>query len=108
MHEEVHATLGQRDYEIVAWLGLEEILKILMLGQRHSAHTEHIGISGMTEFRKGAADWRTHVKTHESILSSLGFFIFVFHCLMKDEVVKQCRVHFCWGRFRLSSYSGKH
>ncbi|XP_071425819.1 adhesion G-protein coupled receptor G6-like [Pithys albifrons albifrons] len=24
---------------------------------------------------------------------------------MKDEVVKQCRVHFCWGRFRLSNYS---
>ncbi|CAN8188838.1 unnamed protein product [Coccothraustes coccothraustes] len=44
-----------------------------------------------------------------SIFNTLqGFFIFVFHCLMKDEVVKQCRVHFCWGRFRLSSYSGKH
>ncbi|XP_050166684.1 adhesion G-protein coupled receptor G4 isoform X2 [Myiozetetes cayanensis] len=41
-----------------------------------------------------------------SIFNTLqGFFIFVFHCLMKDEVVKQCRVHFCWGRFRLSSYS---
>ncbi|XP_028940706.1 adhesion G-protein coupled receptor G4, partial [Antrostomus carolinensis] len=44
-----------------------------------------------------------------SIFNTLqGFFIFVFHCLMKEEVVKQCRVHFCWGRFRLSNYSGKH
>ncbi|KFP77105.1 putative G-protein coupled receptor 112, partial [Acanthisitta chloris] len=41
-----------------------------------------------------------------SIFNTLqGFFIFVFHCLMKDDVVKQCRVHFCWGRFRLSNYS---
>uniref|UniRef100_A0A8B9NDS6 G-protein coupled receptor 112 n=1 Tax=Accipiter nisus TaxID=211598 RepID=A0A8B9NDS6_9AVES len=43
-----------------------------------------------------------------SIFNTLqGFFIFVFHCLMKEEVVKQCRLHFCWGRFRLSNYSGK-
>ncbi|XP_054025447.1 adhesion G-protein coupled receptor G4 [Dryobates pubescens] len=41
-----------------------------------------------------------------SIFNTLqGFFIFVFHCLLKDEVVKQCRVHFCWGRFRLSNSS---
>ncbi|KAM6381299.1 adhesion G-protein coupled receptor G4 isoform 2-T3 [Pluvialis apricaria] len=41
-----------------------------------------------------------------SIFNTLqGFFIFVFHCLMKEDVVKQCRVHFCWGRFRLSNYS---
>ncbi|XP_052669458.1 adhesion G-protein coupled receptor G4 isoform X2 [Harpia harpyja] len=41
-----------------------------------------------------------------SIFNTLqGFFIFVFHCLMKEEVVKQCRLHFCWGRFRLSNYS---
>ncbi|XP_034963207.1 adhesion G-protein coupled receptor G4-like isoform X2 [Zootoca vivipara] len=31
-----------------------------------------------------------------------GFFIFVFHCLMKENVRKQCRVHFCLGKFRLS------
>ncbi|KFR16117.1 putative G-protein coupled receptor 112, partial [Opisthocomus hoazin] len=41
-----------------------------------------------------------------SIFNTLqGFFIFVFHCLMKEEVVKQCRVHFCWGRYHLSNYS---
>ncbi|KFQ24067.1 putative G-protein coupled receptor 112, partial [Merops nubicus] len=41
-----------------------------------------------------------------SIFNTLqGFFIFVFHCLMKDEVVKQWRVHFCWGRYHLSNYS---
>ncbi|XP_064015799.1 adhesion G-protein coupled receptor G2-like [Pogoniulus pusillus] len=41
-----------------------------------------------------------------SIFNTLqGFFIFVFHCLLKDEVVKQCRVHFCWGRCQLRDYS---
>ncbi|XP_032997882.1 adhesion G-protein coupled receptor G4-like [Lacerta agilis] len=30
-----------------------------------------------------------------------GFFIFVFHCLMKENVRKQWRVHFCLGKFRL-------
>ncbi|XP_032928626.1 adhesion G-protein coupled receptor G2-like isoform X2 [Catharus ustulatus] len=39
----------------------------------------------------GIADW--------------GFFMFVFHCLMKDEVMKRCRVHFGWGRLHLSRYS---
>ncbi|XP_025047637.1 adhesion G-protein coupled receptor G4 [Alligator sinensis] len=34
-----------------------------------------------------------------------GVFIFVYHCLMKENVRKQCRVHFCWGRFRLNNYS---
>ncbi|XP_044885610.1 adhesion G-protein coupled receptor G4 isoform X3 [Mauremys mutica] len=34
-----------------------------------------------------------------------GLFIFVYHCLMKETVRKQCRVHFCWGRFRLNNYS---
>ncbi|XP_061454867.1 adhesion G-protein coupled receptor G4 isoform X2 [Rhineura floridana] len=31
-----------------------------------------------------------------------GFFIFIFHCLMKENVRKQCQMHFCWGKFRLS------
>ncbi|XP_062998119.1 adhesion G-protein coupled receptor G4 [Elgaria multicarinata webbii] len=31
-----------------------------------------------------------------------GFFIFIFHCLMKENVRKQCQMHFCCGRFRLS------
>ncbi|XP_035181922.1 adhesion G-protein coupled receptor G4 isoform X2 [Oxyura jamaicensis] len=40
-----------------------------------------------------------------SIFNSLqGFFIFVFHCLMKDDVMKQCQVHFCW-RFNQKNYS---
>uniref|UniRef100_A0A8B9ZF13 G-protein coupled receptors family 2 profile 2 domain-containing protein n=1 Tax=Anas platyrhynchos TaxID=8839 RepID=A0A8B9ZF13_ANAPL len=44
-----------------------------------------------------------------SIFNSLqGFFIFVFHCLMKDDVMKQCQVHFCWRRFNRKNYSGKH
>nr|XP_008177224.1 adhesion G-protein coupled receptor G4 [Chrysemys picta bellii] len=34
-----------------------------------------------------------------------GLFIFVYHCLMKETVRKQCQVNFCWGRFRLNNYS---
>ncbi|XP_060688292.1 adhesion G-protein coupled receptor G4 [Hemiscyllium ocellatum] len=34
-----------------------------------------------------------------------GFFIFVFHCLLKDNVCNQWRMHFCCGRFQLSEYS---
>uniref|UniRef100_A0A674AVM9 Adhesion G protein-coupled receptor G4b n=1 Tax=Salmo trutta TaxID=8032 RepID=A0A674AVM9_SALTR len=41
-----------------------------------------------------------------SVLNSLqGFFIFVFHCLMKENVRKQWRIHLCCGRFRLNDYS---
>ncbi|XP_072292944.1 adhesion G-protein coupled receptor G2-like [Eucyclogobius newberryi] len=41
-----------------------------------------------------------------SILNTLqGFFVFLFHCLMKDNVRKQWRMHLCCGRFRLSNYS---
>nr|XP_015207050.1 PREDICTED: adhesion G-protein coupled receptor G4-like isoform X1 [Lepisosteus oculatus] len=41
-----------------------------------------------------------------SIFNSLqGFFIFVFHCLMKDSVRKQWRIHLCCGRFRLATTS---
>jgi len=42
------------------------------------------------------------------LLASLGFFIFVFHCLMKEDVMKLCRIHFCCGRFQRNNYSGKH
>ncbi|KAM9849666.1 adhesion G-protein coupled receptor G6 [Aulostomus maculatus] len=34
-----------------------------------------------------------------------GFFVFLFHCLMKDNVRKQWRIHLCCGRFRLNDYS---
>ncbi|XP_039623592.1 adhesion G-protein coupled receptor G2-like [Polypterus senegalus] len=41
-----------------------------------------------------------------SIFNSLqGFFIFLFHCLMKENVRKQWRIHLCCGRFRLEDYS---
>lgn len=41
-----------------------------------------------------------------SILNSLqGLFIFIFHCLMKDNVRKQWRIHLCIGRFRLEDNS---
>uniref|UniRef100_A0A665UDN8 Adhesion G protein-coupled receptor G4b n=1 Tax=Echeneis naucrates TaxID=173247 RepID=A0A665UDN8_ECHNA len=40
-------------------------------------------------------------------LNSLqGLFIFLFHCLMKENVRKQWRIHLCLGRFRLEEYSG--
>ncbi|XP_060904380.1 adhesion G-protein coupled receptor G4 isoform X2 [Labrus mixtus] len=32
--------------------------------------------------------------------TSQGFFIFLFHCLMKENVRKQWRIHLCCGRFR--------
>uniref|UniRef100_UPI00398F8C82 adhesion G-protein coupled receptor G4 n=1 Tax=Pristiophorus japonicus TaxID=55135 RepID=UPI00398F8C82 len=34
-----------------------------------------------------------------------GFFIFAFHCLMKDNVRTQWRIHLCCGRFKLDEYS---
>ncbi|KAG7518985.1 adhesion G-protein coupled receptor G4-like isoform X1 [Solea senegalensis] len=41
-----------------------------------------------------------------SIFNTLqGFFVFVFHCLMKENVRKQWRIHLCCGPFRLSDYS---
>ncbi|XP_053542575.1 adhesion G-protein coupled receptor G4 [Ictalurus punctatus] len=43
-----------------------------------------------------------------SILNSLqGFFIFLFQCLMKENVHKQWRVHLCFGRFKLQDYSAE-
>ncbi|KAM7389251.1 hypothetical protein PAMP_023241 [Pampus punctatissimus] len=41
-----------------------------------------------------------------SIFNTLqGFFVFLFHCLMKENVRKQWRIYLCCGRFRLSDYS---
>ncbi|XP_076005388.1 adhesion G protein-coupled receptor G4a [Genypterus blacodes] len=41
-----------------------------------------------------------------AILNCLqGFFLFLFHCLMKENVRKQWRIHLCCGRFRLSDHS---
>ncbi|KAM7137017.1 adhesion G-protein coupled receptor G6 isoform 5-T5 [Molossus nigricans] len=40
------------------------------------------------------------------IFNSLqGFFIFIFHCAMKENVQKQWRRHLCCGRFRLADNS---
>uniref|UniRef100_A0A4W4HR62 Adhesion G protein-coupled receptor G4b n=1 Tax=Electrophorus electricus TaxID=8005 RepID=A0A4W4HR62_ELEEL len=42
-----------------------------------------------------------------SVFNSLqGFFIFLFHCFMKENVRKQWRTHLCCGQLRLSDYSG--
>ncbi|XP_073342675.1 adhesion G-protein coupled receptor G2 [Pagrus major] len=41
-----------------------------------------------------------------SILNSLqGFFVFLFHCLMKENVRNQWRIHLCCGRFRAKDCS---
>ncbi|XP_024919074.1 adhesion G-protein coupled receptor G6-like isoform X2 [Cynoglossus semilaevis] len=41
-----------------------------------------------------------------SIFNTLqGFFVFFFHCLMKESVRKQWRIHLCVGRFRLDADS---
>ncbi|XP_047186405.1 adhesion G-protein coupled receptor G4 [Scophthalmus maximus] len=34
-----------------------------------------------------------------------GLLIFLFHCLMKENVRKQWRIHLCFGRFRLEEHS---
>ncbi|XP_014840130.1 PREDICTED: adhesion G-protein coupled receptor G4 [Poecilia mexicana] len=34
-----------------------------------------------------------------------GFFVFVFHCLMKENVRKQWKAHLCCGRFRVNETS---
>ncbi|XP_070616254.1 adhesion G-protein coupled receptor G4 [Erythrolamprus reginae] len=39
-----------------------------------------------------------------AICNSLqGFFIFIFYCLVKDNVRKQCQIHFCCGKLRLGN-----
>lgn len=35
-----------------------------------------------------------------------GLFIFLFHCLMKESVRRQWRVHLCFGPFKLDGSSG--
>lgn len=35
-----------------------------------------------------------------------GFFVFVFHCLMKENVRKQWKIYLCCGRFRVNETSG--
>ncbi|XP_019719701.1 adhesion G-protein coupled receptor G2 isoform X2 [Hippocampus comes] len=41
-----------------------------------------------------------------SLLNTLqGFFIFLFHCLLKENVRRQWRVHLCLGKFRLEDHS---
>uniref|UniRef100_H3B957 Adhesion G protein-coupled receptor G4b n=1 Tax=Latimeria chalumnae TaxID=7897 RepID=H3B957_LATCH len=41
-----------------------------------------------------------------SVFNTLqGFFIFVFHCFMKENVQKQWRIHLCCGSFRLNEYT---
>ncbi|XP_061596777.1 adhesion G-protein coupled receptor G4-like [Cololabis saira] len=34
-----------------------------------------------------------------------GLFIFLFHCLMKENVRKQWRIHLCFGSFRIEEHS---
>nr|XP_057943030.1 adhesion G-protein coupled receptor G4 isoform X2 [Doryrhamphus excisus] len=41
-----------------------------------------------------------------SVLNTMqGMFIFLFHCLMKENVRKQWRIHLCFGKFRLEEHS---
>lgn len=39
-------------------------------------------------------------------MSAAGFFIFVFHCAVKENVRKQWRIHLCCGNLRLVENSG--
>lgn len=40
-------------------------------------------------------------------LCASGFFLFMFYCLMKENVRKQWRVHLCCGNFGLNEQSGR-
>uniref|UniRef100_A0A3Q2PBW2 Adhesion G-protein coupled receptor G2-like n=1 Tax=Fundulus heteroclitus TaxID=8078 RepID=A0A3Q2PBW2_FUNHE len=40
-----------------------------------------------------------------AILNTLQSFVFLFHCLMKENVRKQWRIYLCFGRFRLEEHS---
>ncbi|XP_054586687.2 adhesion G-protein coupled receptor G4 isoform X2 [Nothobranchius furzeri] len=41
-----------------------------------------------------------------SILNTLqGLFVFLFHCLMRENVRRQWRTHLCFGRYRLDEHS---
>lgn len=46
------------------------------------------------------------LQLHFTCVYVSGLFIFLFHCLMKENVRKQWRIHLCFGRFRLDEYSG--
>lgn len=46
--------------------------------------------------------WKKQICQIWSSLSVPGFFVFLFHCLMKENVRKQWRIHLCCGRFRLN------
>lgn len=37
----------------------------------------------------------------------VGFFIFVFHCAVKDNVRRQWRTYLCCGKMRLAENSGR-
>lgn len=41
-----------------------------------------------------------------TFLSTSGFFIFVFHCAVKENVRRQWKIHFCCGKLRLVENSG--
>ena len=36
-----------------------------------------------------------------------GFFIFLFHCVVKDNVRRQWRTYLCCGKLRLAENSGE-
>lgn len=42
-----------------------------------------------------------------SLCSFAGFFIFVFHCAVKENVRRQWRTYLCCGKLRLAENSGK-
>ena len=45
-------------------------------------------------------------RSSDLLLSPAGFFIFVFHCAVKENVRRQWRIYLCCGKFRLPENSG--
>lgn len=39
--------------------------------------------------------------------SCVGFFVFVFHCAIKENVRRQWRTYLCCGKLRLAENSGE-
>ncbi|KAK2545385.1 Adgrg4, partial [Columba livia] len=81
------------------------ILKCCMAGWGIPAIIITIVLIINKDFYGNGSQSKSHPFSNFIFNTLQGFFIFVFHCLMKEEVAKQCQVHFCWGRFRLSNYS---
>ncbi|KAM6969984.1 adhesion G-protein coupled receptor G4 [Aplochiton taeniatus] len=112
-------------YAVLVFLFNMAVFVVVLVQIRHMRANQPAGIrSGLLHDLKGVASltfllgltWVTGFFTWGparvpllylfATLNSLqGLFVFLFHCLMKENVRKQWRVHLCLGRYRLQEYS---